>query len=190
MTTTFLVTKTGGGTKREGLGFGIHWHVENPVLFYATDAARQDIPYVSVTNPDGSKTEYIDIESGFDPSTIGQGQLQQMDCITCHNRTAHMVDSPQATMDELIGRDLVSVTIPDIKMKGVEVLSASYAQEQEAMDGIAGLRNYYQQQRADFYAQNSGLVDSAILAIQEAYKRTNFHRPKSQLGNPSKQSRP
>lgn len=174
LTTTFLVTKTGGGTKREGLGFGIHWHVENPVFFYATDSARQDIPYVLVTNPDGSQTEYIDIESGFDSSTISQDQLQQMDCITCHNRTAHMVDSPHATMDELIGRELVSVTIPDIKMKGVEVLSAPYTQEQEAMDGIAGLKNYYQQQRADFYAQNSGLVDSAILAIQEAYKRTNF----------------
>jgi mono/diheme cytochrome c family protein len=97
-----------------------------------------------------------------------------MDCITCHNRTAHLVDSPQATMDELIGRDLVSVTIPDIKKKGVEVLSAAYAQEQAAMDGIAGLKDYYQQQRADFYAQNSGLIDSAILAMQEAYKRTNF----------------
>lgn len=33
--TTYLVLKT-GGTKREGLGFGIHWHIENPVYLGLT----------------------------------------------------------------------------------------------------------------------------------------------------------
>src|SRR5574341_122692 len=28
--------KTGGGAKREGLGRGIHWHIVNKVLYYAT----------------------------------------------------------------------------------------------------------------------------------------------------------
>ena len=53
ITTTSI--KTGGGTTRQGLGFGIHWHVENPVLYYATDSLQQTIPYISVTNPDGIK---------------------------------------------------------------------------------------------------------------------------------------
>ena len=36
-TTTYLVMKTGGGAKREGLGRGIHWHIVNKVEYFATD---------------------------------------------------------------------------------------------------------------------------------------------------------
>jgi mono/diheme cytochrome c family protein len=59
-------------------------------------------------------------------------------------------------------------------LKGVEVLSGEYGSVAEANEEIAGLKTYYQQQKADFYAANGPLVDSAILAIQDAYARTNF----------------
>ena len=45
-----LIMKTGGGTQREGLGRGIHWHIENKVQFVSTDKLDQNIPYVRVTN--------------------------------------------------------------------------------------------------------------------------------------------
>ena len=32
-TTTYLIMKTGGGAKREGLGRGIHWHIVNKVEY-------------------------------------------------------------------------------------------------------------------------------------------------------------
>jgi len=172
--TTTMVIKTGGGTERQGLGFGIHWHIENPVYFYATDRFQQNIPYIMVSNPDGSKTEYVDVESGFDPSSVKQDQLVEMDCITCHNRTAHLVTSPTATADELIGRGLVSDRIPNIKQKTVELLSQTYGNEQAALDGIAGLENYYQTSFTDFYSKNTDVVKSAIQEIQSAYQRTNF----------------
>ena len=38
---TYLIMKTGGGTEREGLGRGIHWHIENEVSFLATDELEQ-----------------------------------------------------------------------------------------------------------------------------------------------------
>ena len=65
-TSTYVILKTGGGTKRQGLGFGIHWHIENPVYYYATDELNQDIPYIKVENEDGTFTEYVDVESDFD----------------------------------------------------------------------------------------------------------------------------
>ena len=40
----YLVMKTGGGAKREGLGRGIHWHIVNRVEYYAVDELDQDIP--------------------------------------------------------------------------------------------------------------------------------------------------
>ena len=55
---TYLIMKTGGGSKREGLGRGIHWHIENEVRYLATDNLEQDIPYVRAIDDDGNITEY------------------------------------------------------------------------------------------------------------------------------------
>lgn len=66
VTTTYLLMKIGGGSERQGLGKGIHWHTENPVYFYATDELQQDIPYVRVNNADGTITEYTNPEANFD----------------------------------------------------------------------------------------------------------------------------
>jgi len=164
---TYLVVKTGGGSSRQGLGFGIHWHIENPVQFYASDGVlQQDIPYIVVTQADGTQVEYVDVESGFDPSTVKPEELVTMDCITCHNRAAHMVDDPNKLMDELLARGLVSPELPNIKKRGVEVLSQKYENETAAMEGIATL--------ADEYDGETELSARAVEAMQEAWKRTNF----------------
>lgn len=174
LSSTFLSLKIGGGTQRQGLGLGIHWHVENPVYFYATDRERQIIPYVLVVNPDGSKTEYVDTEAGFSSSMIQSNQLQKMDCITCHNRIAHGVSNPSTTIDQLMARDLVSPKIPNIKAKAVEVISADYESITTATDAIAGLDQYYRDSYADFYSANTDLVTTAIKVIQDKYVASNF----------------
>jgi nitrate/TMAO reductase-like tetraheme cytochrome c subunit len=89
-TTTYLVMKTGGGSKRLGLGRGIHWHVENPVYFWPSDDHQQAIPYVRVIDDQGQVTEYVDVEAGIEPAQIPEDELVQMDCITCHNRITHL----------------------------------------------------------------------------------------------------
>jgi mono/diheme cytochrome c family protein len=173
-TSIFMVIKTGGGSARQGLGFGIHWHVENPVYFYATDSMQQNISYIVVENPDGTRTEYFDLEADFDPASIKQDQLIQMDCITCHNRTAHLMRGPQEMVDSLMERGLVSPTIPEIKQRAVEALAGEYHSEQEALEAIAAVGEHYRSQRADFYSANTALVDNAVLALQDAYRQTNF----------------
>lgn len=177
---TFLVMKIGGGTQRQGLGYGIHWHIENPVLFYASDRERQDIPYIVVEGPDGSRTEYLDVESGFDPAAIRPEQLQRMDCITCHNRTAHGIDSPVDAVDQLIARELISTKIPKIKANAVAKLGAAYASEQEAMSAIAALKRDYQTNYPDFTRQNAELVDAAVQALQDQYRVSSF--PEQKVG--------
>jgi nitrate/TMAO reductase-like tetraheme cytochrome c subunit len=174
VSSTYLALKIGGGSQRQGLGLGIHWHVENPVYFYATDRERQIIPYVLVVNPDGTKTEYVDTEAGIDSSMIKATDLQKMDCITCHNRTAHGVSNPNSTVDQLMARDLVSPKIPNIKAKAVEVISADYKTVKAATDAIADLDKFYQSSYADFYSANKALLTSAIKNIQDRYVASNF----------------
>ena len=48
-TQTKLLLKTGGGSAAAGLGRGIHWHIDNPVYYIATDEQRQNIPWVQAT---------------------------------------------------------------------------------------------------------------------------------------------
>jgi nitrate/TMAO reductase-like tetraheme cytochrome c subunit len=166
----YLILKTGGGAERQGLGRGIHWHIENEVLYYPTDDLEQDIPYVEVINPDGSKTAYIDIESGFDPETINPDQMKEMDCITCHNRITHLVSTPEDTVDQLIAQSQISSDIPEIRLKAIEVYSNIYDTTEIGLIGIEGLHNYYETVYPEYYAENQDEIDTAIQALQDAYR--------------------
>ncbi|MCX6034102.1 MAG: hypothetical protein NTV38_03880, partial [Chloroflexi bacterium] len=170
----YLVMKTGGGTKQQGLGLGIHWHIMSKVEYYTTDPLNQNIPYIRVYNDDGTTTEYLDATANFDPSTIDESQLKVMDCITCHNRVTHDFRPPADSVDSAMGVGLISPTIPDIRKKSVEVLSVAYSTQVEAMAGIAELDTYYKDNFSDFYSNNSDLISSAVNTIQDIYNQTVF----------------
>ncbi len=178
LTSTYLVLKTGGGDEREGQGRGIHWHIANKVEYYSTDELSQMIPYVRVYNDDGTTTEYIDVESGFDPSSIDEGQLKEMDCTTCHNRVSHDFKFPHDSMDDYMSRGLINPDIPEIHKMGVEVLSAEYATQEEGLAAIAGLEAYYQQNHPDYYNGNTETLKTSIAEIQTIYTGTVFHDQK------------
>jgi nitrate/TMAO reductase-like tetraheme cytochrome c subunit len=165
----FLSLKTGGGTTRQGLGKGIHWHIENKVMYYATDELQQNIPYVRVYNANGTYTEYIDIASNFNPASITEADLKEMDCVTCHNRVTHLVPMPADQIDAALARGFIDKTIPDIRAKGIEVLGATYTSQQEGLNGIYGLFNYYQAYYPEYYASNQPAVQNAVSYIQTMY---------------------
>ncbi|MGE5074018.1 MAG: NapC/NirT family cytochrome c [Anaerolineae bacterium] len=170
-TTTYLVLKTGGGAKRENLGKGIHWHIVNKVQYYASDDLSQNIPFVRVTNDDGSTTDYLDVQSGLNPATMDQSQLKTMDCITCHNRVTHDFRPPAESVDLAMSRGLISTDIPDIHLKAVELLTAQYETRDDAMQAIAGLDRYYQN---SLYKGHEDKIQQAIKAIQGIYDQTVF----------------
>lgn len=176
---TFLVLKTGGGTKREGLGRGIHWHIENKVYYLASDSREQIIPYVRVVEEDGTIKEYTDVEADIDPASIDPAELEEMDCITCHNRITHLILTPEDTVDQLMGRGLISPEIPEIHRKAIEVYSSPYSTMETGISGIAGLRGYYQAYYPDYYAQNTDKIESAIEALQQAYRDSVYPEQKA-----------
>ena len=60
-----------------------------------------------VHNDDGTTTEYVDVESDFDPQPpCGQGELKTMDCVTCHNRVTHEFKDPAESVDLAMSRGL------------------------------------------------------------------------------------
>lgn len=165
----YLTLKTGGGSKRQGLGRGIHWHIQNPIYYLPADPEEQEIPYVKVVNDDGTVNEYVDIEAGLDPASVDPAKLKEMDCITCHNRITHRVPTPEDTVDRLIQNGQISTSIPEIRKKSLEVYSKIHSTTQEGLNGIDGLEDYYSTYHADFYATNRDKVQAAIAALKEAY---------------------
>ena len=75
----YLLMHTGGGTEREGLGYGIHWHVENKIEYIATDPEQQNIPWVRVNlQPD---FVFFDHQPHLGAS---------LNCETCHGAVGQM----------------------------------------------------------------------------------------------------
>ena len=186
---TFLVLKTGGGTAREGLGRGIHWHIENPVHYYATDELDQEIPYVRVTNEDGTTTEFVDITANLDTSAIAEEDLKQMDCITCHNRITHLILTPENTVDQMMSRGQVSSAIPEIRAKAVEVYGGTYPTVEAGQQALAGLKDYYRRESRGIRGPESWLGGFRHCRLAGRLRQEQLPRAAGQPRHPSQQYR-
>ncbi|MGD8621731.1 MAG: NapC/NirT family cytochrome c [Anaerolineales bacterium] len=176
---TFMTVKTGGGSERQGLGRGIHWHIENPIYYFATDEREQNIPYVQVVNDDGSLDEYLSVDANLNPQDINSEDLEEMDCITCHNRITHLIYPPDEAINQLMARGQISPRIPDIRQKAEEVYHLGYESREQAVIGIASLSDYYRVHYPEFYEENELLVAEAVESLQQAYLDSVFPEQKA-----------
>jgi nitrate/TMAO reductase-like tetraheme cytochrome c subunit len=177
--TVYLLLKTGGGSQRVGLGQGIHWHIENPVLYLPLDKEEQEIPYVRVINDDGSSTEYLKFGSELDLDQIDEEDLKEMDCITCHNRITHLVSYPENIVDKLMQRGLISTSIPEIRQIALETYNKEYTSTQTALASFDLLDYYYREKFPAYYDENLDDITKAIEELKTSYSNTVFMEQKS-----------
>jgi nitrate/TMAO reductase-like tetraheme cytochrome c subunit len=177
-TSTFLIMKTGGGTEREGLGKGIHWHIENEVFYLATDELEQEIPYVRVIEKDGSVTEYYDVSSGITPQDVAGTTLEKMDCITCHNRVTHTIPNPADAVDQALSKQLLPSDLPFIRQQAVELIGRLYLSREEASDAFASLEEFYAENHPQIHAEQGGAIRQAVSTLQDMYDEIVFSEQK------------
>jgi hypothetical protein len=170
-TQTVLLMLIGGnrvaGIHGAHLGPGVH------IRFAAADASRQTIPWVEYRNPDGSIRTFVTP----DPPSDSSKELAtfEMQCVDCHNRPTHTFDLPERAMDKALAMGEISVSLPFIKKKSVELLKASYVNSTEAAEKLpADLNSFYQQSYPDIYAKRSGDIHQAGQAIRAIYTRNVF----------------
>lgn len=174
-TITYLTMKTGGGKADQGLGKGIHWHIQNDVRFYATDDLQQDIVYIKSTDLDSGITkEFLDINSDLDPYSIDEADLVDMDCSTCHNRISHEVRNPEESVDIAMDRNLISPMIPEIRAKAVEILLMEFDSAEKARNNIGTLSLYYQETYPEFFETDPVLIFAAIDQLKIIYSESVF----------------
>lgn len=190
-----LILKMGGWQKSAGVSQGIHWHITNPVYYITADYQRQVVLWIGVEQPDGSMKEFFArdmlgmAQTSFVEDAREKGEIRLMDCIDCHNRTAHYIPYPQQAVDQAISAGLLSREIPYIRAKAVEVLSPSYASVDEAQIAIQGLADFYTLGYINLSTESGGseaaelvqtsseaeaLLAANLAEIEKIYRSTNF----------------
>lgn len=174
----FLLLKTGGGSAREGLGRGIHWHIESEVYYLPTDRLEQEIPYVRAVDADGNIKEYYDIAADISPEDVAGQKLEKMDCITCHNRITHSIPDPNEAVDQALRRGLLPSDLPDIQEQAVALLDRRYTEYEEAVNEINALDDYYRRNHPDVYADRREEIEGTKATLLEIYDQMVFPEQK------------
>lgn len=175
----YLLMKTGGGSAREGLGQGIHWHIENQVMYLATDDFDQEIPYVRVVDDEGTVTEYYDITADLAPEDVAGEYLQEMDCITCHNRVTHRVPNPEDAISQAIRKGLISEELPYVVREGAVLLRGEYADKESAIAAMGNLADFYEEEYPGIFRSRAEEVEQAVATLKEIYTQNVFPEQKS-----------
>ena len=132
-----LSIKIGGADPAHGPVGGIHWHmvVNNQVEYIATDAARQKIPWVRITDSQGVVTVFNDAE--ISPTTFPNWKSARWTAWTATTvrRIATCRRTRPSTWPWKLGQ--IDRTIPWIKTNAVYVLTRKYNTDDQARDGIA-----------------------------------------------------
>ena len=180
---TTLRVHVGGGSGRLGTATGIHWHmnVANAIEFVATDAERQVIPYVRMTDGAGGTREYF--AEGV--TGVPAGELRRMDCADCHNRPSHVIAAtPERAVNESMALGQIPRTLPYIRREAVAALKTSHAtQEIAAVEIARTLRAFYQARPPQDAAARAPEVDRAVRAVQELYRRNVFPEMNVRFGS-------
>ena len=153
---------------------GIHWHVASKVEYVATDAERQNITWVRAVDPrTGQANVYT---SQPQPSTTAPaGEIRTVDCVDCHSRPSHILQSPDQSVDLALADGRLDPSLPFLKQQGVAALTAAYADREQALRGIdSALRGYYQKTYPLVYAGKQPAITAAIACLQDTYNRYFF----------------
>jgi nitrate/TMAO reductase-like tetraheme cytochrome c subunit len=184
MTETILQLKVGGGADAVRKATGIHWHTSasSTIEYIATDEKREHIPYVKVTDRDGSVREYFAEDTN--EADLAKGERRQMDCVDCHNRTGHPFETtPQRAVDTAIASGTIPADLPFARKQSVAMLTKTYDSKSAALDAIAaGLREYYRTSHNEAYMARRPDVERVVAATQAIYKRNVFPTMKVGFG--------
>jgi nitrate/TMAO reductase-like tetraheme cytochrome c subunit len=138
---------------------GIHGVHLGHIEYVSSDPTRTTIPWVQKRNEDGSTTEFA---SSSLKGATPQGERRLMDCVDCHNRAAHTMQTAEDALNRAMAEGAISPELPFVHKKGLELLKANYATEVEARTKIPEqLTAFYRSEHPDVLAAKPNLVKAA-----------------------------
>jgi hypothetical protein len=128
--------------------------------------------------------EYRDAKTGETKTFLADGSTIQsvanlpryrMECVDCHNRPTHAFELPDRAVDEALGMGRISPTLPFIKKKALELLKASYSNNEEAARLIpVELARFYKHSAPAISSQRAADISNAASEIAAIYNRNVF----------------
>ncbi len=159
---------------------GIHWHANWRVEFVPVDESARAIEWVSVENPDGTRDEYlaqdaveITEQAGLRADQLrSSAAVRRMSCYDCHNRVGHELRTPARAIDEALSDGSIDPTVPFIKKKAMEVISAPYGSQEEAERAIYALTDFYRQEYPELFSSVAESLDRSLRTLITIYRET------------------
>jgi hypothetical protein len=180
-----LAMHVGGQDVLSGRALGIHGVHLAPgtvIEYLPTDRQRQNIPLVVLRRADSEAETFVAEDAKLTPEQQNAPR-RIMDCMDCHNRPTHTFELPQQGVDRMMAAGRISPALPFAKKKGVELLKAAYASQQEAAEKItAGLRDFYRTSYPQIAPQQAREIDSGAQALVDVYNRNVFPQMKVEWG--------
>lgn len=170
-TQTVVVLHLGGRESFSNLT-GIHGVHLGHIEYIATDPTRTAIPWVQKRNGDGSTTDFVaSTANGGQP----KGERRVMDCIDCHNRASHTFVTAEEAINRAMAEGVISPDLPWVHKKGLELLKANYASQDEARVKIpAQLVAFYRASNPSVLSTKAALVKSAGEGLVTLYSQNVF----------------
>lgn len=171
-TQTVVVLHLGGEDSLSHLT-GIHGVHLGHIEYVATDPTRTTIPWVQRRNADGSETVYA--ATSLKGSAPPQGERRVMDCIDCHNRASHTFVTAEEAINRAMADGAISPTLPWVHKEGLQLLKATYANEDDARAKIpVALEAFYRTQNPSVLAAKANLVKAAGAELVTLYSQNVF----------------
>jgi len=164
-----------GGRNPDSKLVGIHGRHLGLVTYLAADAKRQEIPWVSYRNEDGTLTEYTSTETPPKADLLAHGEQRTMDCMDCHNRPTHTFDMPENAVNRAMAVGRISPALPFIHKVAIDLLKRSYPTRLEAETAIPqALREYYRKNYFAVYNSQRAKIEEAANGIVYIYQGNVF----------------
>jgi hypothetical protein len=115
-------------------------------------------------------------QTAFVEKARAEGAIRQLDCIDCHNRTAHYIPFPEQAIDKAITDGLISPELPFVRSKAVGILQTPYKTDTEAFAAIDALREYYSAQPMETVSKEKKekMTVDVITTLKNLYTSSNF----------------
>jgi NapC/NirT cytochrome c family, N-terminal region len=170
-----------GGNRISGI-HGAHFGPGVQIHFAAVDGARQNIPWIEYRNTETGEVRTFVVSDSTADSAKSLPK-HEMECVDCHNRPTHTFDLAERAMDKALALGDISVTLPFVKKKGVELLKVDYRSSKEATEKLpSALVGFYQQNYPDVYARRAQDIQQAGQAVLRIYHRNVFPELKVSWG--------
>lgn len=158
---------------------GVHWHTSARVFYRAADEQRQVLAWVAVEDEDGQTREWVNPQVD-EEAELGEQRL--MDCIDCHNRTAHKIPSPAELIDDAFDVGRLDSSLPYLKREGLRLLgddgsnpSTERILQRWARDGwFEQLEEFYRQGYPELAAAKEKAIQEAIAEFKKMSEMVLF----------------